>query len=107
MATYNAYGVDVDGIPTMKKAISDYQGAIDKALNTITKTHQNTTLLNNAMKGAGITSAYKRAEEVLKKRVNDIVSRLNQAQDFLDKQLKTAYEDGSKGVATSAFSGIK
>ena len=107
MATYNAQGVDVDGITAMVKAIADFQSAIDKALTRISKTHANTTILNNAMKGAGITEAYKKAETTLKNRVSTIVKRLNTAQTFLQQQLKTAYDDGSKNVATSAFSGIK
>ena len=61
MATYNANGVDIDGITSkggMIDAINTYKSALQKSLNTVSKTHANTTLMNNAMKGAGVEEAY-------------------------------------------------
>ena len=110
MATYNANGVDVDGITSkggMIEAINTYKSALQKSLNTVSKTHANTTLVNNAMKGAGVADAYKEAEDALKTKVNNIISRLDKATDFLRNQLKSTYNTEAQTAVTNAFGNIK
>lgn len=106
MATYNANGVDIDGITSkggMIDAINTYKSALQKSLNTVSKTHANTTLMNNAMKGAGVEEAYKAAETALKKNVNAIISRLDKATEFLKSQLKEAYNSEASTAVKNAF----
>ena len=100
--TYNATGIDLDGISKINSAISSFQGKINKYVDTATNI--DSTILSHAMKGPGVQQQFKASENAVKVASKNIVSKLNQFQSVLQGQVKNSYNNTVQTVAKSSFS---
>ena len=100
--TYNATGIDLDGISKINNAISSFQGKINKYVDTATNI--DSSIIKHAMKGPGVQQQFMTSENAVKAASRNIVSKLNQFQNVLQGQVKNAYNNTVTTVAKSSFS---
>ena len=101
--TYDATGIDLDGIKKMIAAINTYQDKVKNSVKKMASYGNNKTIMDHAMKGPKVQEQYKAAETGVINASTNLVKKLSAFQSTLDQQVRNAYSNTVTTVAKSSF----